>query len=157
MSERDGVPCPSCGTLRCPCYEAGVRNLKEGTAGLVASVQWARLPGGGPTDRSLAVRVSNPDHALTAAWGIAAALTDFPEFAHLRTACQAFAVLIQREADRRERADDPPAVHHMHLGVTPCRMPGYPNEWPAGHKWSALWVEVTCKGCLEHRPPEAPP
>jgi hypothetical protein len=41
-----------------------------------------------------------------------------------------------------------PVVHHLHGGVTPCRMPGLPNTWPAGHKWSVHWPDVTCVGCI---------
>ena len=40
-----------------------------------------------------------------------------------------------------------PAVHHLHGGVTACRMPGLPGSWPEGHKWSEDWLEVTCAEC----------
>src|SRR4051812_48344363 len=42
------------------------------------------------------------------------------------------------------RSGEPPAVHHLHHGVTACAMPGMPVDWPAGHRWSGEWPEVTC-------------
>lgn len=39
-------------------------------------------------------------------------------------------------------------VHHLHHGRPACGRPDVPGDWPAGHKWSANWGEVTCSECL---------
>lgn len=43
-------------------------------------------------------------------------------------------------------------IHHLHHGVTDCRMPGLPVEWPDRHLWSANWPDVNCETCLAVRP-----
>lgn len=48
-------------------------------------------------------------------------------------------------------------VHRLHHGVAACVdvMPavrGLPNTWPAGHRWSTDWGEVTCLACLLYAP-----
>lgn len=40
-------------------------------------------------------------------------------------------------------------VHHLHHGGAACGRPDVPGDWPAGHKWSADWADVTCPACLE--------
>jgi NTP pyrophosphatase (non-canonical NTP hydrolase) len=44
-------------------------------------------------------------------------------------------------------------VHHLHEGVTACRMFGdaVPKDWPAGHLWSGTWEETDCSACLAAR------
>jgi len=43
---------------------------------------------------------------------------------------------------------NPPIVHFLRAGRTPCEMRGVPRDWPPGHTWSAAWSEVTCSSCL---------
>jgi hypothetical protein len=43
---------------------------------------------------------------------------------------------------------NPPIVHFLRAGVTPCEMRGVPGDWPPGHAWSPEWAEVTCTQCL---------
>lgn len=41
-------------------------------------------------------------------------------------------------------------IHVLHRGVTLCRMPGLPRDWPLGHKWVRLdeWEQdATCGVC----------
>lgn len=42
-------------------------------------------------------------------------------------------------------------VHFFRFGQTPCMMEGQPCNWPAGHKWSSKWTEVTCPHCQRGR------
>jgi len=44
---------------------------------------------------------------------------------------------------------NPPIVHYLHQGQTPCLMRWVPAGWPPGHKWSSRWDDVTCGPCMD--------
>lgn len=42
----------------------------------------------------------------------------------------------------------PATIHWLRAGRAACGLPGFPGEWPPGHRWSSTLVEVTCRQCL---------
>jgi hypothetical protein len=78
-----------------------------------------------------------------------ASLADLQEFVRRGRAAQAEIDEILR------RRGEAPVVHHLHQGVTPCRMPSVPVDWPPGHEWSGDWPDVTCPRCLLEKPEDS--
>lgn len=59
---------------------------------------------------------------------------------------------VQREIAEGQWQRGIPAVHWLREGRTRCGLPGFPKDWPEGHKWSEEESDVTCEACKRNRP-----